>query len=218
MAVTEEERERMLDGLVALRRLRAVLHANSDLERGISGIKTALGETVPQRTAAKALGIKHPELSKLISAGSLKVRDTVGGRSQVEVDSLVELIEADGVAPREEPAWKRRRAEREAEETAGAGSSEKDDLARIMKMRALAFHRALARNLDSADLARAREIVAEWRESEKLSAEQADEWEKVLGLPPTDVAARMTDFSPAGEALRANSPFQAMGRRSTDPH
>lgn len=207
----------MLEGLVALRRLRASLPANPDLELGIAGILAALGDVVSQRTAARALGVPHPEVSKLISAEKLKVKDTAKGRSHVEVISLVERIEADGAAPREEPKWKQRRAEREAEAAAGGGD-EQHDLTRIIKLRALAFHRALARNLDSADLDRAREIVAQWRASEKLSAEQADEWEKVLKLPPGDVAAKMTDFSPAGEALRENSPFTAMGRRESDPH
>jgi hypothetical protein len=31
-----------------------------------------------------------------------------------------------------------------------------------------------------------------------------------------DVAAKMTDYSPAGVKLRENSPFNSMGRRSDD--
>lgn len=209
MAVTEEEREAMVQGLVGLRRVKTLLPGNEDVDRGIEGIKAALGEAVSQRTAAKALGVSLPEIAKLITAKELEVKDTSRGRGQVVVERLVEYIVANDVAAPEPPAWKRRRAEREA-----AGEDEltdkKADLARIMKMRALAFHRALARNLDSEMVSRAQEVVARWREEGQLSDEQADAWEKVLDLPVIDVGAKITDYSPAGETLRENSPFTAI--------
>lgn len=215
VAVTEAEREQMLQGLLGLRKVRVLLPGNTDVERGIDGIKAALGDTVPQRTAARALGIKHPELSKLLTAGKLETADTSRGKSQVRVDSLLELIEQRGEAVVELPSWKQRRAEREQREAEQGGTH---DIAQIMRMRRLAFHRALARNLDRPTIDRAQEIVAEWRDSKKLSTEQADEWEKVLARPLSDIAARMVDYSPAGDALREVSPFDLLGRRTTDPH
>lgn len=217
MAVSEEEREAMIHGLVGLRRVRLLLPGNEDVDRGISGIKAALGEAVSQRTAAKAIGITHPELSKLISAKELAIKDTARGRSQVEVESLVAYIEGADLSPPEPPAWKRRRAEREAAAADPDLADQQADLQRIMKMRALAFHRALARNLDRELVERAQEIVADWRESGELSAEQAEAWEVLLARPVTDIAAKMTDYSPAGEALREKSPFQRLGRRASDP-
>ena len=143
-----------------------------------------------------------------MTSKKLATIDNARGKSQIAVASLLELIEAQEIAPREQPAWKKRRGE----EQPGAGK----DLAQLLMMRALAFHRALARNLDSAMVEQAQGIVAEWRESGKLSPEQADEWERVLGLPVADIAARMTDYSDAGKALRELSPFSAMGRREGD--
>lgn len=210
MAVTEEQREQMLQGLVGLRRVKLLLPGNEDVERGIEGIKAALGDAVTQRIAARALGISHPELSKLISARELTVQDTARGRSQVTVESLVDYIEHQEVAPPEPPAWKQRRKQREAAGEDAERSDQKEDLARIMKLRALAFHRALARNLDRTMVDRAQEVVVRWREEGQLSDAQADEWEKVLKLPVTDVGAKITDYSPAGEALRENSPFTAI--------
>jgi hypothetical protein len=215
VAITEEEREAMLQGLVGLRRVSALLPSNPDVELAVTGIKAALGEAVTQRIAARALGVSHPELSKLITAGRLEVRDTSRGRSQIEVESLVELIESEGVAPRKQPAWKQRRAARE--EAEGDSGDQQADLARIMRMRALAFHRSLARNLDRETVDRAREIIDEWREQSVLTDEQADAWVAVLERPVEDVISRITDYSPAGDSLRQKSPFELLGRRVSDP-
>jgi hypothetical protein len=212
VAVTEEEREHMLDGLLGLRRVRALLPANEDVERGIVGIQTALGETVPQRTAARALGVSHPEVSKLISAQKLLTIDNVRGKAQVSVASLLDLIEAGGGSadgPKRTRKWS-------GEEKSSSVPSGGGDIQQIMELRALAFHRALARNLDRPTVDRAREVVVEWRESGQMTDDQADEWERILDRPVPDVASKMTDYSPAGHELRKNSPFNSMGRRADD--
>lgn len=215
MAVTEEEREQMLEGLLGLRRVRALLPSNPDVERGISGIEAALGESVPQRTAARALGVSHPELSKLITAQKLSTVDSARGQAKVSVTSLVELIEARGEA--EDAPIKlsvKRREKAKAREAAAPVDGR--DITQILEMRALAFHRALARNLDRPMVDRAKEIVEEWRASGELTPDQADEWDKILDRPVDDVASRMTEYSPAGTELRKNSPFNGMGRRAGD--
>lgn len=205
----------MLEGLLGLRRVRELLPGNEDVIRGIAGIQTALGEAVPQRTAAKALGISHPELSKLVTNKDLTTVDTARGRGQISVESLVAYIESAGIGPREKPRWKQRREQRERDEAKESGDKA-EDLQRILEMRALAFHRSLARNLDRATVDRAKEVLAEQRDHGAIDDEQGDEWAKVLELPVADVAARMTDYSDAGKALRRQSPFNSMGRRETD--
>lgn len=206
MAVTEQDREHMLEGLLGLRRVRDLLPGNEDVLRGIAGIQTALGEAVPQRTAAKALGISHPELSKLVTDKKIRTIDNARGKAQVEVSSLVEYIESAGIGPKEKPRWKQRREEREKAEAKGTGDKAAD-LERILEMRSLAFHRSLARNLDRETVDRAKAL---------LDGDTAPEWAEVLELPVEDVAARMTDYSDAGKALRKNSPFNSMGRRESD--
>lgn len=218
MAITDKQRETMLQGLIGLRRVRELLPSNPDVERGLEALKEGVGEAVSQRVAARTLGVSHPELSKLISARELEVVDTSRGRAQVTVASLVAHAEQHDVTPPEPPAWKRRRAEREAAGEDAEAEAQKQDLARIMQMRALAFHRALARNLDHEMVERAQQVVEEWRQSGQLTAEQADAWAAVLERPVTDIAARMTDYSPAGDELRASSPFELLGRRADDPH
>lgn len=201
----------MLNGLLGLRRVRALLPGNTDVDRGIEGILVALGEAVPQRTAARALGVSHPEVSKLISAKKLRTVDTARGKAQISVESLLELIESgDGVHAVVDIKEKRR------EKAAAKIPEGKRDLEQIMEMRALAFHRAMARNLDRATCDRASEVVGELRETGAMTEEQADEWESLLDRPVSDVAAKMTDYSPAGVKLRESSPFNAMGRRADD--
>lgn len=209
--MTEEDREQMLDGLLGLRRVRALLPGNTDVDRGIEGIKTALGEAVSQRTAARALGVGHPEVSKLISAKKLSTVDTSRGRGQVEVESLLLLIESEGGRH----AKLEEKAERKAKIAAKIPEG-KRDIEQIMEVRALAFHRAMARNLDRATCEKAQKVVGELRASGAMSDEAADEWEALLDRPVGDVAAKMTDYSPAGVKLRESSPFNSMGRRADD--
>lgn len=201
----------MLNGLLGLRRVRALLPGNTDVDRGIEGIVIALGEAVPQRTAARALGVSHPDVSKLISSKKLRTIDNAKGRAQISVESLLELIESGGGVHAVVDIKEKRREKAAAKIPEG-----KRDLEQIMEMRALAFHRAMARNLDRATCDRAQKVLAEQREAGAISDQQADEWESLLDRPVSDVAAKMVDYSPAGVALRKSSPFNAMGRRAED--
>lgn len=210
--MTEEDRELMINGLLGLRRVRLLLPGNTDVDRGIEGIQIALGDAVPQRTAARALGVAHPEVSKLISSKKLRTIDSAKGRAQIEVASLLELIE-DGGGTHAVVELKEKRREKAARSEVPDG---KRDLAQIMEMRALAFHRAMARNLDRETCERAQRVVGELRESGAMTDEEADAWEMLLDRPVDDVAGKMTDYSPAGVKLRANSPFNSMGRRADD--
>src|SRR5689334_22987050 len=121
----------MLEGLLGLRRVRELLPGNEDVLRGITGIQTALGEAIPQRTAARALGISHPELSKLVTDMKLTTIDNARGKAQIEVASLVSYIESAGIGPKEKPKWKQRRDEREKADAKGTGDKAAD-LARIV--------------------------------------------------------------------------------------
>jgi hypothetical protein len=212
--VTEEDRELMINGLLGLRRVRALLPGNPDVDRGIEGIQVALGEAVPQRTAARALGVAHPEVSKLISAKKLRTIDNAKGKAQISVESLLELIEDWGgvhavVSKKEER--RTRLAEMAAERDDG-----KSDIQRLMELRALAFHRAMARNLDREMCDRASDVLEEQRSAGVITDDEAEEWEKILDRPVSDVASRMVDMSDAGVELRKSSPFNAMGRRAED--
>ncbi|MGH2959807.1 MAG: hypothetical protein ACRDKE_09390 [Solirubrobacterales bacterium] len=214
MSVTEEDRELMINGLLGLRRVRLLLPGNPDVDRGIEGIQAALGDAVPQRTAARSLGVTHPDVSKLISAKKLRTIDNAKGKAQIEVDSLLELIE-DGGGEHAVVSKKEERRTRLAE-IAAARDDGKSDLDRIMELRALAFHRAMSRNLDRAMCDRASDVLEEQRAAGAITDDQAEEWEKILDRPVSDVAARMVDMSDAGIELRKSSPFNAMGRRADD--
>jgi hypothetical protein len=213
--VTEEDRELMINGLLGLRRVRDLLPGNPDVSRGIEGIQAALGDAVPQRTAARALGVAHPEVSKLISSKKLRTVDNVRGKAQIVVESLLELIEEGGGAGHAAALKKEARNSRLAEIAAERDDGERG-IDQIMEMRALAFHRAMARNLDRATCERALEVVGEQRAAGAITDEQAEEWEALLDRPVSDVAAKMVDYSTAGVELRKSSPFNSMGRRADD--
>jgi len=166
---------------------------------------------VPQRTAARALGVSHPEVSKLISSKKLRTIDNAKGRAQISVESLLELIEDGGGVHAVVDIKEKRR-----EKVAAKIPEGKRDLEQIMEVRALAFHRAMARSLDRATCDRAQKVLAEQREAGAISDDHADEWEALLDRPVSDIAAKMVDYSPAGVALRKSSPFNAMGRRAED--
>ncbi len=208
MAGSETQRvERMIDGLVGLRRVRQLLPGNVDVDRALTGLEEALGGAVSQRVAARALGIPHPELSKLIAQKKLETTNTSRGKNQVEIRSLIDMIEAKESA-------ERGGSKREAKEEKAPGDSR--SISDIMVARALAYHRALARNLDRPMIDRASEIVDEWAESGKLNDDQATEWRRVLGLPFDDIASAMIEFGEAGNERRRVSPFEALGRRADD--
>jgi hypothetical protein len=222
MAGSETQRfERMLHGLVGLRRVRRLLPSNQDVERGITGLEEAIGGAVSQRIAARALGVPHPEVSKLIQTKQLTTIDTVRGKAQIEVRPLVDLMEERGAeeAAAEAAELAAELGEEPSEKSAAPVVPEgARDITQIMVMRRLAFHRALARGLDRPMVERAKEIVVEWRESGQLPDDQADEWERILDRPVSDVASAMTEYSERGDELRQNSPFNAMGRRESDRH
>jgi hypothetical protein len=136
--VTEEDRELMINGLLGLRRVRDLLPGNPDVSRGIEGIQAALGDAVPQRTAARALGVAHPEVSKLISSKKLRTVDNVRGKAQIVVESLLELIEEGGGAGHAAALKKEARNSRLAEIAAERDDGERG-IDQIMEMRALAF-------------------------------------------------------------------------------
>jgi hypothetical protein len=199
-----DRKTRLFESLIGLRRVQKQVIGNDDLDFAIKVLEEELGEAVPQRTAAKAIGISSVEVAKLITAQKLATAESARGRTDVSLSSLVEFVEAKA---REEAAVvPAATSSKDAPEEFKAGAMAKD-VQQIMEMRALAFHRAIVRNLDQATIDEARERLVERREDGKISDELADEWEEVLAKNVDDVGAVMTEYSPRGKKLRESSPF-----------
>jgi hypothetical protein len=198
-----ERKERAFNNLLRMRRIKQLLPSNFDVEQVIADLEIELGETVSQRVAAKLLGIKLPELTKQINSKSIKTIDSSKGAALIEATQLIELVEGErAAAPRVDDDDSMTQTER--------------DVRQISEMRALAFHRALARGLDKTKIGDALRIVAQMRVDGDLDDEQAADWERILDLPLDDVRSAMTEYSEAGNQRRQNSPFKKMGRRASD--
>ena len=71
--------------------------------------------------------------------------------------------------------------------------------------RGRAYHRAVAQQLDAADLAEARERLGRWRAAGSIDERLADVWDAILSRPRDDVA-RTIAGDLAGSLLQS-SPF-----------
>lgn len=201
MAGSETQRqERMIQGLVGLRQVARLLPGNPDVQRATLGLEEALGTAVSQRIAARSLGVPHPQVSKLISHGKLSTIDTTRGKAQVEVRSLVDLIVAGEASANGEVTQ----------------AAEKRDLTNILLLRALSFHRALSRSLDRGMVERAQAVLSEKRGTGEIPTDIADQWERVLERPVSEIANAMVEQNQHGDEMRSHSPFNSMGRRAED--
>jgi hypothetical protein len=189
---------------MALRRLRNQIIGNPDVDLAIEVTEEELGESVPQRTAAKAIGISSVEVAKLISAKKLETVDNARGKADVSLIALIAYVE-EQTRVAEEASAAASSSETPAAEFAAKSMSK--DIKQISEMRALAFHRALVRNLDRAMIEDARQRLAERREDGTINEEIAAEWEEVLKKNVSDVGAVMTEYSDRGKELRESSPF-----------
>jgi len=74
-------------------------------------------------------------------------------------------------------------------------------------MQGLAYHRAVAERLDRDLVEEARRRLRRWRREGQLDARWADEWEKLLSQPASQIAKIISSDSKHGRALRQTSPF-----------
>lgn len=192
----------MIQGLVGLRKVAELLPGNPDVQRATLGLEEALGTAVSQRIAARALGIPHPQVSRLISQAKLTTIDTTRGKAQVEIRSLVDFIVAGESAQNGVPE----------------ASFEQRDLTNILSLRALSFHRALSRSLDRSMVERAQQILGEQRATGEIPEDSAERWERILERPVAEIANAMVEQNENGDELRSHSPFNSMGRRAEDRH
>jgi hypothetical protein len=79
----------------------------------------------------------------------------------------------------------------------------------IADRRSLALHEQVAERLlrDPAVVDRARQVVARWSETQGVSPEYAEAWDRILDLPVTDIARTLREESETSTMLRQVSPF-----------
>jgi hypothetical protein len=209
----------MLDGLVHLRRAERAMPGNRDVVAVRALLSRELGETVSRRLAADLLGVSHTALRRWIDAGDLPVVYAPSGRMQVPVDALLDLHEK-VVAERD--SGRRGRHVLEPAMTAGRARAEELDPSSLVddtpadnghdraRRRALAYHRALARQLRRPMVDQARHLLWTWRDLGRIDDRWADRWEEILERPVRDIAQTIAEDTTEAADLRQSSPFAGM--------
>jgi len=212
------ETSRLIESVVRLRRAeRAAGDAvRSEIEPVLSHLEEAVGPTVSRAQAARLLGVSQTALDRWIDKRDIPAVVTPNGRREIPLSQLVDLL--DEVERQDERGRlalasvihdRRRRAESiDAEEILPARRRRigtRDH--RPAELRSLAYHRVVARRLDEGIVNDARKRLRRWREDGRIDPRWADEWERILAMPPPSIAKLMSSDSERARALRQSSPF-----------
>lgn len=203
--------------------LRATERTSPDLAETLEPVTELLreiaGATVPRATAARLLEVSQPALERWIDLGEIPSVLTPAGRRAVPVDYVVELL--DDVRLAREKGRQRalksviddRRREAATIELADVLSAEElasveDHGHRGAELRSLAYHRLVARQLDTPRIRQARRKLETWAADGRMPAPQAATWRALLRDEHRDGLTEMisTD-SEESRDLRQSTPF-----------
>ncbi len=217
--MSSPERERTLENIVRLARVERqgaipeVAAVREDLEAQLEG-------TVPRSAAARRLGVSHTALNHWIDAGDVPVVITRQGRKEVPIPALLELEERLSETHRSgrrrlhalEPVMveQRRRAESLRPQAGATSEPERSEPHRVVELRGLAYHRALASRLRRPMIEQARARLRRWRDEGKIDPRYALAWEEVFALPMEEIRRTIAADDQQGRDLRQNSPFAGL--------
>jgi hypothetical protein len=213
------DRELLIRNLVRLRRAEHTQPGSPELPAVRADLETLVGPSVPRALAARVLGVSRTALDRRIDRGDVPELITRDGRREVPVGALVELADAVEHTPTPPGAKsalgavldrQRREAEQiPADELLPARYLRDADrhAHRAAELRALAYHRAVARRLTPTLIADARKRLARWRAQGRIHPRYAAEWDRLLCSPPTRIARVIVADNQRGRDLRQNSPF-----------
>jgi hypothetical protein len=216
-AVTE--RERLVRNLVRLKRAHSRDPQSEELVAVRADLESMIGGSVSQALASRVLNVSRQALAKRIEQGDVPTVLTRDGRSEVPVGALVDLagaIQAVPTGARSQSALgaviaANRRAADELDDGELLPASFLADgtshAHRHAELLSLAYHRAVARRLDSQLIADARARLARWRQEQRIHPTYADQWDEVLRLPVAEVARLLVADDARGRDLRQSSPF-----------
>ncbi len=208
-----------MDHVVRLRRVERVAPANEDLALVRADLEGRIGHTVPRAMAARRLGISQPALDRWIAHGDVPTVMTPRGRREVPLGALLDLVDELELHKRNRPEAphplasvlhaRRRQAERLKPEVVlpdrylrGARHGH-----RPPELRSLAYHRAVAKRLDSRLVAEARSRLTRWEHERRIAPRYAEEWRRVLSWPIPRIKRLISTDSQRARDLRQNSPF-----------
>lgn len=217
MSLTSSDRAEAIANLLRLRRIERVVDppARDDVREVGDYLRARIGSTVRPGEAARLLGISHPSLSRWLDSGEIATVLTPGGRREIPLSELVDLLEEldqlDESAREGRPLGRllRTRARR-AEESIDLDRllpRRRDRGHRLAELQALAYHRLVAERLDDDLVAEASRRVERWRASGRIHPSWADAWDAILAKPIPAIAKAIGADTKRSRELWQTSPF-----------
>jgi hypothetical protein len=204
--------------LVRLRRAErdAGPKVRADLSAGLEYIESSIGPTIRPAVAARLLGVSQPSLSRWLDEGEIASVLTPEGRRELPTSEVVELleeIEQLGASDTSRPLAAVLKARRLA-------ADELVDIDRLLpraarthrtaELQALAYHRLVAERLDDSLVQEARRRLKRWRAAGRIDPRWAEEWERLLELPPDRIGDVISGDDGRARELRQSSPFSGV--------
>lgn len=207
-------------GVTALIRLRRIGRTIAPSRRGElraveDFLRDLIGNTLRPSEAARLLGISRPSLKRWLDSGDIASVITPGGRREVPVSELVELLEEldqlDDNEREGRPVSRviraRRLRARESIDLDRLLPRQRDRGHRLAELQALAYHRYVAERLDDELVEHASHRLAKWRASGRIHESWAERWQDVLGKPIPEIAKAISADTKRARELRQTSPF-----------
>jgi hypothetical protein len=212
------EKELFVRDVIRLKRAEWSSPARDEIAAVRKDLERAIGPTVTRAMAARLLGVSQMALDRWIASGDVPVVVGRGGRRQVPLHALVELVEAideRGQSDREAHPLALLMNERRARAQSSDMKSIVHDLPpsehehghREAELRSLAYHRVVARRLDRRIVQAASERLQQWRAEGRIDPRYEREWEQVLSESPAQIERLIAEDSQRMRDLRQSSPF-----------
>jgi hypothetical protein len=185
-----------------------------DIARVREFIERTIGPTVRAATAARLLGVSQTALSRWLEKGDVASVLTPGGRREVPLAEVLDLVEdarrldvAKAARPLSAVLQARRNAAEQAVDIDRLLPRRSGRSHRTAELHALAYHRLVAERLDDQIAGQARRRLSTWRADGRIHPHWADEWERLLALPLARLAREISADTPHARELRQTSPF-----------
>lgn len=210
MGVVADKR-RWFEQVVALRRAERAAPGVREIPQVRAQLEEQIGSAVSMSLAASVLDVSEATIRRWVRRGALPTVITERGRPGIPVGQLADLYE--------EVARQRAQGRRhvlEPQMTAARNAAERmridvdataGDPHDRSRARALAYHRAIARQLTRPMVNDALHRLWEWQSRDRIADDYAWRWEELLRRPLREIRAQISATGTAADDLRQSSPF-----------
>jgi hypothetical protein len=214
------EKEQLVDNVIRLRRAERVSPTIEDLALVRADLERLIGHTVPRAMAARRLDISQTALDRWVARGDIPAVMTPRGRREVPLGALLDLVDDVERHRQKNPDdrhplgsvlhARRKQAERLKPEAVLPARYRRPEVRhghRRAELQGLAYHRVVARRLDSRLVVEARSRLSRWEHEGRIDPRYATDWRQVLSWPIPRIKRLISQDSQRARDLRQNSPF-----------